>query len=419
MTPDRWRETSLGEIARVEIGRTPARKEKSYWDPEKTTNNRWATIRDVKSKFVGETAEHISEIGVRHSRAQLIPTGTLLMSFKLTLGRAAITSYPMYTNEALAAFYHNNGASTEYLYYLLPNLALEESSDRAVKGRTLNKGKLRALRLMLPPLSEQRKIAAILSSVDDAIEKAQAVIDQMQVVKRGLMQELLTRGLPGRHTHFKQTEIGIVPKAWDVLPLRDFVETGPENGLYRPQSDYGEGVPIVRIDTFNNGDVLRRPTLRRVSLDHAVWSRFVLRPGDILINRVNSMSHLAKCALAGSFDEATVYESNMMRLALDDSRLTTKYGFMWLSSEKVKAYLKRRAKRAVAQASVNQTDVLAIPTPCPPREEQQAIAAVIGNTERRIESEDRTLGGLRELKSALMSVLLTGELRVTPDPEPE
>ena len=216
MTPDGWRETSLGDIARVEIGRTPARKEKSYWDPEKTTNNRWATIRDVKSKFVGETAEHISEIGVRHSRAQLVPTGTLLMSFKLTLGRAAITSYPMYTNEALAAFYHNNGASTEYLYYLLPNLALEESSDRAVKGRTLNKGKLRALRLMLPPLSEQRKIAAILSSVDNAIEKAQAVIDQMQVVKRGLMQELFARGLPGQHVEFKKTDVGEIPVEWAV-----------------------------------------------------------------------------------------------------------------------------------------------------------------------------------------------------------
>ena len=66
---------------------------------------------------------------------------------------------------------------------------------------------------MYPSLREQRKIAAILSSVDDAIEKTQAVIDQVQVVKRGLMQELLTRGLPGRHTRFKQTEIGEVPRS--------------------------------------------------------------------------------------------------------------------------------------------------------------------------------------------------------------
>ena len=305
-----------------------------------------------------------------------------------------------------------------WLYYAISDLRLEKLNEATgVPG--LNRATATRLCFQLPPLVEQRRIAAILSSVDEAIEKTHAVIDQVKVVKRGLMQELLARGLPSRHARFKPTEIGDVSEEWDILPLRDFVEDGPDNGLYRPQSDYGEGVPIVRIDTFNNGDALRRPTLRRVSLDPAEVSRFALKPGDILINRVNSMSHLAKCALAVSFDEATVYESNMMRLTLKDSLLTKEFGFLWLSSEMVKTYLKRRAKRAVAQASINQTDVLAIPTPCPPRAEQQAITEVIGNTERRLESEARTLGGLHDLKSALMSVLLTGELRVTPDPEPE
>ncbi len=70
------------------------------------------------------------------------------------------------------------------------------------------------LKFHLPVLPGQRKIAAILSSVDGAIEKTQAVIEQVQVVKRGLMQELLTRGLPGRHTQFKQTEIGEIPEVW-------------------------------------------------------------------------------------------------------------------------------------------------------------------------------------------------------------
>ena len=80
-----------------------------------------------------------------------------------------------------------------------------------------------AIPVGLPPLPEQRKIAAILSSVDDAIEKIQAVIDQVQVVKRGLMQELLTRGLPGRHTRFKQTEIGKIPETWEVSRIGELV----------------------------------------------------------------------------------------------------------------------------------------------------------------------------------------------------
>ena len=417
MTPDGWFQTTLEQVADVAIGRTPARDEKSNWDPGKTTQNRWATIANIKGKFIGETTEYISDLGVQHSNARLVPPGTLLMSFKLSLGRVAITSTPMYTNEAIAAFYPNGLANTEYLYYLLPTLALEESSDRAVKGQTLNKAKLRALQLVLPPADEQRKIAAILSSVDDAIEKTQAVIDQVQVVKRGLMQELLTRGLPGRHTRFRQTEIGEIPEAWRLLPLECFIEDGPDNGLYRPQRNYGEGTPIVRIDAFDNGVQLRRPQLRRVFLEPRDVERFAVNPGDILINRVNSMSHLAKCALAVSFDEPTVYESNIMRLSLDDSRLTTEFGFRWLSSEQVKTHLRRKAKRAVAQASINQNDVLTIPTPCPPRAEQRRIAEVIGIIEQRLESETDALEGLTKFKLALMSVVLTGELRVTPDPE--
>ena len=90
---------------------------------------------------------------------------------------------------------------------------------RVSQGSTfsaVNKADLHTLQIPLPSSREQRKIAAILSSVDDAIEKTQAVIDQVQVVKRGLMQELLTRGLPGWYTKFKQTKIGEIPHAWEV-----------------------------------------------------------------------------------------------------------------------------------------------------------------------------------------------------------
>ena len=166
--------------------------------------------------------------------------------------------------------------------------------------------------------------------MDDAIEETRAVIDQVQVVKRGLMQKLLTRGLPGRHKQFKQSEIGVVPDSWQVSPLGHFIQCGPDNGLYRPQKDYGKGIPILRIDAFENGDRLRRPRLRRVSLDTGDAEKYAVKTGDILINRVNSLSHLGKCALVDSYDETTVFESNMMRLSLDESRVTAEFGFLWV-----------------------------------------------------------------------------------------
>ena len=90
----------------------------------------------------------------------------------------------------------------------------------------LNLQHVRSIRVAYPPLPEQRKIATILSSVDDTIEKTQAVIDQVQVVKRGLMQELLTRGLPGRHTRFKQTAIGEIPEDWVVDKIGQLGQKG-------------------------------------------------------------------------------------------------------------------------------------------------------------------------------------------------
>ena len=97
----------------------------------------------------------------------------------------------------------------------------------------LESADLGELPIPLPPLPEQRKIAAILSSVDDAIEASQAVIDQLQVVKKAMMAELLTKGLPGRHKKFKQTEIGEVPEEWsfgDVGEVASLAETDPRQG---------------------------------------------------------------------------------------------------------------------------------------------------------------------------------------------
>ena len=122
----------------------------------------------------------------------------------------------------------DNVAIPRFIYFLAKNPRFRSFAISRMRGTS---GRQRVPRNVfdefevgVPPLPEQRKIAAILSSVDDAIEKTQARIDQVQVIKRGLMRELLTRGLPGRHTRFKQTEIGAIPEEWDVCALSDLCD---------------------------------------------------------------------------------------------------------------------------------------------------------------------------------------------------
>lgn len=292
-------------------------------------------------------------------------------------------------------------------------LAANASPGGAGRNRTLNRSALMASTVLAPPLPEQKKIAAILSSVDAAIWATQAVIDQTRRVKEGLLQDLLTRGIG--HTRFKQTEIGEIPESWEAKRLGDYVEADSiQNGLYRPSSDYGEdGYPIVRIDAFDHGDRLRVDGLRRVRVNEDEASRYGLQAGDILLNRVNSLSHIAKTAIVDPLAEVTLFESNMMRIRLaGDLRPNFLMAVLCLSSSR--DYFRMRAKKAVAQTSVNQTDVRNLPLAVPPPAEQERIERILMAVERQGQAANQSAGQLLASKSGLLQDLLTGRVRVTP-----
>jgi type I restriction enzyme S subunit len=295
--------------------------------------------------------------------------------------------------------------------YGLRQLA-DASPGGAGRNRTLNQRDFGAIRVPLPPLPEQRKIAAIVSSVDETIEKTEAVIGQLQVVKKAMMQELLTRGMPGRHTRFKQTEIGEIPESWEVTELGSLIAEGPDNGIYRHASDYGSGTPIVRIDAYDAGDELRVAGLRRVRLAAEHIKQYRLSVGDILINRVNSMSHIGKAAVVRELHEDTVFESNIMRLSVAANRVNPAFAHMWISGRFAREHFRTRAKQAVAQASVNQGDVRALCCPVPTLREQQEAVSVVARLSERLSAEQEVLDRLRSGKAALAAALLSGDVRV-------
>src|SRR5207247_1169498 len=114
------------------------------------------------------------------------------------------------------------------------------------------------------------------------------------------------------------TPIGPIPKTWKAVNLGDVLSEEPRNGLYKHSSAYGDGTPILRIDDFSNdGDVVTSAP-KRVALTEEEKNAFALRPGDLVTNRVNSLSHLGKTALVGDPPEWLVFESNMMRFRVDE-----------------------------------------------------------------------------------------------------
>jgi type I restriction enzyme S subunit len=416
--PVGWKFVRLTEVARLESGHTPSRKHPEYW----TGNIPWVSLHDSKvldRPSIFQTAQTIGELGLANSSARMLPSGTVVFSRTATVGKVTILGREMATSQDFANYVCGPLIHNRYLLHLLRYLQPEWSRLKAGSTHsTIYMPVFENLQVLLPSVGEQRKIAAILSSVDDAIEATQAVIDQLQVVKKAMMAELLTRGVPGRHTRFKQTEFGEVPQGWEVVTLGSIIARGPDNGLYKPQTEYGEGVLIVRIDTYANGDLISGLGLRRVRALPDDIARFGVRQNDILVNRVNSLSHIAKAALVGPLVESTVFESNMMRFTVDESRALPGFVFRIVSSAAAKAFFLTRAKQAVAQASVNQQDVRALPVLLPSLDEQDILLQAFTALDARILAECDAVDALVGAKSALMSVLLTGEVRVTPDPEP-
>jgi type I restriction enzyme S subunit len=274
----------------------------------------------------------------------------------------------------------------------------------------LSRSKLAELPMALPPLPEQKKIAYILSTVQGAIEEQERIIATTTELKKALMQKLFTEGLRGEPQ--KQTEIGPVPESWEVVELGTLFDKKPQNGLYKPKKDYGTGTQILRIDDFSNEGDMVLQTDNRVTLSEKEIATYGLKEGDIVINRVNSLSHLGKTALIGEIGEEIVFESNMMRFSVDESKVEKKYVFKFLNSPLTKRQIIGSAKRAVAQSSINQGDVEAILVPKPSLEEQTEIARAVETIELKTAGAFQKKTALQDLFRTLLHELMTAKTRV-------
>ncbi|MDD5584331.1 MAG: restriction endonuclease subunit S, partial [Candidatus Omnitrophica bacterium] len=150
----------LGQICNIIIGGTPSRKDMSLYGGK----NLWVKIKDMNQMYISDTDEKITDKGVAGSSVKLLPKGTLLFSFKLTIGKVAIAKKKLYTNEAIAGIVpqkdipNDRRVLSKYLYYLMPRLNYASYGQRAAKGKTLNKDILKTLEIPLPSLRSQERI---------------------------------------------------------------------------------------------------------------------------------------------------------------------------------------------------------------------------------------------------------------------
>lgn len=313
-------------------------------------------------------------------------------------------------------------ASSDYLVHCFEGGQVESSLRAIAKEGARNHGLLNVkaseffeISLRLPPLPEQRKIAAILSSVDDAIESTQAVIDQLGVVKKAMMAELLTRGLPGRHTRFKQTEIGEVPEGWGIATIGSVTERIVVGVVVKPASYYApSGVPALRSKNVRADRLALADLVFFSQASNELLSKSKMRAGDVLTVRTGDPG--VSCVVPEYLDGANCID--LILSTPDRRRLLPGFLSRLMNSHIGGASVAMR-KGGLAQQHFNVGAMKETLIPVPPIEEQQLIVQTLVSIDAKAAVESELKGGLLQLKSALMSVLLTGEVRVKPDEDAE
>lgn len=181
----------FSEVFNLQMGKTPARNTPKFWGGP----HNWLSIGDIKGKYTPlETKEKISDSALTETGIKIVPKGTVVMSFKLSVGKASIASEDLYTNEAIMAFITKEGfdLNNEYLYYYLSGQNWAEGTNKAVKGKTLNKATLSQRSISIPSMDIQLGIVDRLNKLNDAIGLCNGILERLDdIVKSRCVGEML------------------------------------------------------------------------------------------------------------------------------------------------------------------------------------------------------------------------------------
>ena len=408
--PEGWQWVRLGDVAEVGTGGTPSRSESAYW----SGSIPWMASGEINQRRVQATAEQITTEGLKNSNAKLFPPGTVMVAMNgqgATRGKACVLDIEAACNQSLAAVRSGRYSRNSFLFHVLDS-AYEELRSITGDGRNgLNLTLVRTFRLPLPPLSEQRAIAAVLDSIDDAIERTEAVIAATEQLRDAMLHELLTRGVPGWHMGWKDVPgIGTIPACWDVVRLGEGVThvgsgVTPRGG----KSAYAaSGIPFLRsqnvhFDGLSLGDVVYIPS----EVDDSMH-RSRVQPGDVLLNITGAS--IGRCTIA-PIDLGPANVNQHVCIIRTTEEFNPRFVWKWLSTPRSQREIDE-IQTGQSRQGLNYQQVRQLTIARPPRTEQDSIVEMLRRLDATLEAVRQERDGLQPLKASAADVLLTGRVRV-------
>jgi type I restriction enzyme S subunit len=392
-----WKVEKLGDICRIEMGKTPSRGNRKYWDTEKATNNIWLSIADLNNaeeKVIYDSKEYISDEGAK--LCKVVKQGTLLVSFKLTLGRLAFAGIDLFTNEAIAALsiIDEKKLSKDFLYWYLSFFDWDSATggDVKVKGKTLNKEKLKAIPVPLPPLPEQQRIVALLDETLSALDTVHAHAERNQVNAREVYKAVLAESYENAGNDWQEKKLGDIASE---------MQTGPFGSTLHKSDYVPNGIPVVNPQNMVDGEIVPLAKMMINQKTRERLNRYILKENDIVLARRGEMG---RCAIVKKQQEGWLCGSGSFILRVG-KEVDPNYLVRYLSSDKVKRTLQKGSVGATMD-NLNQEILSQVDIPFPPFSEQRAIVkrldALAKETKRLEEIYEQKSAAVEELKKSIL-----------------
>lgn len=375
----------LGDVCKIQSGGTPSRSEPTYWNHGIIP---WVKISDIKGKYLNTTEEYITEAGLENSTAKIFLSGTILYTIFATLGETCILNIDAATNQAIAGIHvESNLVFNDYLYYYLVSQKDTISKmGRGVAQNNINMKILREFEVPLPPLDEQRRIAAVLDNVSDLIAKRRAQLDKLDELVKARFVEMFWDPLidSGRYTK---------------VPLGSLVEVGSSKRIF--EKEYvREGIPFYRtkeiVELSKGNQITTELFITRQRYDEIKKEYGVPKAGDLLISAVGTIGVIW---IVDGKNNFYFKDGNLLRVVTNE-KFTPIY-LKHLLETLIGAY-KLRMSSGTAYAALTISALKEMLVYEVPIEEQKQFASFVEQTDKSKLTIHQSLDKLEILKKALM-----------------
>lgn len=400
MVPEGWEKRTLASLADYHNGRAFKPHD---WGKEGLPIIRIAQMTNPIAKTDFYSGD---DIVAKHK----INNGDMLFSWSATLAVMLWNRGPAVLNQHIFKVEEKPGIDSDFLYHLLNNSidALAEHSHGSTM-KHIKKGVLKDFIVPIPSLHEQKKIAAILNSVDNAIQATQAVIDQTRRVKQGLMQQLLTRGIG--HTRFRQTEIGEIPEEWCIKTAKEVCSKISVGIVVKPTQYYeSNGIKCFRSANVREGYIEDQDWVYISEEANNLNAKSKLQSGDVLIVRTGYPG--TSCVVPQEYEGTNCIDILFARPKVEI--ILSHYLSCFINSSLGKKQV-LYGQGGLAQKHFNVNALNQMKIVLPSIYEQKKITTILTNMDNVLNIELDKMVQIQKIKRGLMQDLLTGRVRVKPD----